>query len=120
MLDTPTSTLAYSPYYNHEWKFGVTEYAVINPYRDGSIHRGLHAFVYKKDADYRGKGLGPRTYSFPAIIPAGTKFYIGHKNRVDIVAEKMTVYKSLKDALQGRELGLGNLSLHLSDLTAYR
>jgi hypothetical protein len=113
------ASFSYSPYLKHIWHFGEAETATLGlPPRGNNcllviVEEGLHAFVHKKSAEARADIRSKPSKAYPAIIPAGTKFFIGCGGNPDIVAEKMTVYPTLEEALKGRTYqDTGNLSLH--------
>ena len=90
--------------YTHRWLMGRPVSAALDVQEDG-VWAGLHA--------QRHAGAKPKLacdYELPAIIPRGAHFFIGHNG--DIVATRLTVYRTLKDALQGRTLGQADFSAH--------
>lgn len=68
-----------------------------------TVGAGLHAYI-KRKSDLA------ELVCLPAIIPKGARFYFG--NNGDIVANQLTVYRNLRDALQGRTLGKANARRH--------
>lgn len=75
------------------------------------IHVGVHAMLTPDGAARLARQIAfNQNGVYPAVIPAGARFWIGRRG--DIVATEMTVYKTVKDALQGRTLGEANFKKH--------
>lgn len=93
-------------------RFGERYYAPMEVCsRDGSISKGFHASRKKTSAKSLAERLNPDSNQvFPAIIPAGTPFFIGLHG--DIVADSMIVYKTLEEAMVGRVERKASLAAH--------
>jgi hypothetical protein len=103
---------------DHLWYFGKTEktkmrltplYLNLGGSPDLVVNEGLHSFMEESDAD--ASLYGVEQY-YPAIIPKGTRFFIGTDG--DIVSEALVVYETLEDALQGRDISEPQLKAHTS------
>lgn len=108
------ATRGHAPYMGTRWDFGKMKRAVMAQ-EDGCndrVGRGLHAY---RDMSFVTTHYMDDTEVFPAIIPAGSKFYIGEKGH--IVANQMTVYPTMEAALQGRKLGKANLTKHKHEVS---
>lgn len=111
-LDDITSKGGESPYQYFRYHFGETyesgmavRGSTVNPAKT-MVDAGLHACTDPSRARYHSN---TNQYAY-GIIPKGTKFYYGTEQ--DIVAEKLVVYRTLEDALQGRTLGQPDPSAH--------
>lgn len=109
-LEHGNSICGMSPYQGTYWYFGKKKTATLEvSHRFAQVERGLHAHVLgsndrwndalKSKYTVDGRTLWP-VYGklYPAVIPAGASFYLGHKG--DIVATEMTVYKDMESLLQ--------------------
>ena len=96
----------FSPFRDYLWVPGKLVKAEMRC-MSATIEEGLHAYMTLETAkEYRDFGEVIR----PVVIPAGTKFYIGMQG--DIVAEAMTIYRSLAHAMKGRVAVKPDLSKH--------
>lgn len=123
-LEQGTQSGGLSPFRYHYWAFGCTEKATLSKTAFGEIKEGLHAHVLSY-AQRKNKELVRRYTTidaelweiygrlYPAMIPAGTKFYVG--TRGDIVSETLTVYHSLSQMY--RKLGITELAPGISHET---
>ncbi len=91
-----------SPFYHMQWIMEKLVTAKLK-LRGTQVNEGIHAFVSKPAFSYYKV--------FPAVIPKGTRFYIGVNE--DIVAEALIVYSSLTSLKKKyRVKEKGDLSRH--------
>jgi exoribonuclease II len=89
-LETGTEKSANSPFQNSRWIFGQPRKAKFTYSDDNTaVEAGLHAMITKRSDRFDGWWATYGSY-YPAVIPAGTKFWIGENN--EIVAEEMIAY----------------------------
>jgi hypothetical protein len=110
-LEGPGTECATSPHQQTRWYWGRAAYAELGWFGGNTVHEGLHAYIGRPSFLTEGED------GFPAIIPAGAQFWLGQECTWDqrernIVANRMTVYRTLDDALQGRTLGKADFSKH--------
>jgi len=97
----------YSPYQGSLIKFAKILTATFSrsSYTNNGIEQGFHGFKFDAtSADWEGRyGISDRFimhYAFTietiyGVIPAGTKYYIGHNN--EVVTESVIYFKTLED-----------------------
>jgi hypothetical protein len=94
----------FSPHRFFRWYFGKLEKVRLRK-NAVTVRQGLHAYFRKPSAITRQYG----TY-YPAIIPAGSLFYIGMSG--DIATNAMVVYRNMDEVLKGRHWIRANFSKH--------
>lgn len=94
-LKNVDSTGGTAPYMGTRWVFGVKMTAKLDKDKlnNYTIEEGLHAFFNK--TGYRVRGYESALY--PAVIPAGAKFYLGEDG--EIACTELTVYRNDAECL---------------------
>lgn len=112
-LTSPNHTSARAPYRGTRWVFGVTQkvrnftYCPVDQY---CVNAGLHAFFHQtaKRISYGG-GV------FPAVIPAGARFFIGLNG--EIVSTELTVYRNQTHLFKSLGIKEFGAPIHRNTLT---
>lgn len=114
LVKSQKPNVAYSPYYNAAWTFGVQKKSKFTFIRNDNnallngVNWGLHAFITTDTEIAPRAYVSPGQKIYPAIIPVGARFYLGIDG--EIVSDIMTVYKNKRQLLAAfgvKEYGSG-------------
>ena len=92
-----------SPYHQEPYTFGVikTSKLTLEYLRGYEVNEGLHTLDNKFSLEW-----APEFSRFPAIIPKGSKYFLGAEE--DVVSDSLVVFKTMEDleAVYGKDYKL--------------